>query len=549
MSSPAPGTLTLYDDVEPPLQAGAYRATATTTVSVRGADQSLQSQRYFQVESPRFALPPSEIVACYPPRNGHGAFHLSVPHIVLRRRTLPWERALDRGGRIPAPAHAPNEQAPRGRTPWMALLLLDDGEGQLLQNVALEEVVPADVFQRLGAPSGVRCDALEIERPLLASLLPSLEEVRLLAHAREVSSDGRALDAGDGFYAVVMANRLPQVGARHRVCLVSLEERSDLVAANPPAVASDGIVNVSIASAGLLAVAVAPPTGIRTRDLRGFHIPIRPLGAARLVVLTSWTFEGGDASFPDLMRGLDVGLFGLPADGGGPPLADTGHLPMTLEDRAGVTQTVWYRSPLVPQEVARDTAGPYHAADQARRVSPETGAEDITYAAAFEVGRLLCAADARAVADLARWRRLGHREATRGRTLDQAAARLSMDAALAADLPTAPAPVLAVAALQRTATAAVPRADVSGLSGVKVAGLDAAAVADAWALATPAASAVLAPRPITAAVATTLTGAPTAAPPPAVTSAADVESAVTEGLDRLVEAHDARLAPAPRRRP
>jgi len=108
-------------------------------------------------------------------------------------------------------------------------------------------------------------------------------------------------------------------------------------------------------------------------------------------------------------------------------------------------------------------------------------------------------------------------------------------------------------ALQRTATAAVPRADVSGLSGIKVAGLDAAAVADAWALATPAASAVLAPRPITAAVATTLTGATTANRPPlAAGSAADVEATVAEGLDRLVEAHDARVLPAPavpRRRP
>jgi hypothetical protein len=203
-----------------------------------------------------------------------------------------------------------------------------------------------------------------------------------------------------------------------------------------------------------------------------------------------------------LMRGLDVGLFGARVEGGEPPLADTGHLSLPLEDRSGEEQRVWYRSPLAAYELARDTLGPYHSADQARRVSPETGAEDITYAAAFEVGRLLCAADGRAASALLEWRRTAYREAGRGRTLDHVAAALTMNPALITLLPQAPAPVLAVAALERAVSASVRRADASGLAAAtpgRVLGLDPEALADAWLLTSRAdAEQLLSPRPVSA---------------------------------------------------
>jgi hypothetical protein len=512
MSTPPPGTLVLYDDVQPPLPAGSYRALATTTVTVSGGPQVLSAERHFEVDAPRFSLPPSEIAAVHPPRNGHGSFHLTLPHIVLRRRSLPWERALDPGGRVPAPSRAPGEQVPRGRAPWMALLLLDDGEGLFLEGLPLEEVVPPDVFARLGSPAGVRCDALELDRPLLRALLPSLDEIQLLAHAREIDADNRPLDAGDGFYAVVMANRLPRAGARHRVCLVSLEERGDLISANPPPVASGGVRDGLLATTGVL----ERPRTIRPMDREVLEIPRPAPAAARLVVLTSWSFEGGSATFPELMSRLDVGMFGLVSGDGAPALADTGHLPLDLEDRAGVNQTVWYRSPLAPGELGRDAAGPYHAADQARRVSPETGAEDITYAAAFEVGRLLCAADGRAAGELLRWRRAEHREAARARSLESVAGALSLAPALAPHLAAAPGPVLAVAALERTAAAALPRADAGGIAGVRAAGLDPRALADAWALgSTAAAEKILAARPIVTEAAAARAPGPTAPAPSA----------------------------------
>jgi len=83
--------------------------------------------------------------------------------------------------------------------------------------------------------------------------------------------------------------------------------------------------------------------------------------------------------------------------------------------RDGEQTIAWYRGPLTPVGVRRETVGPYHHADQARRLDPATGLENLGYAAAFEIGRLLALGDPRFALDLMHWRRDG---------------RLSLDTAL-----------------------------------------------------------------------------------------------------------------------
>ena len=193
------------------------------------------------------------------------------------------------------------------------------------------------------------------------------------------------------------------------------------------------------------------------------NLPLRNL--ARLVVLQTWQFTcatGG--TFFEIMQGLDVGMIGKVAAPGHPPLLDTGHLQLPLQDRAGVPETAWYRGPLVPWELTRDPLGPYHSADQARRATPETGAEDVSYAAAFEVGRLLAAADPRLAQELMRWRRESYRQAARADGL--AAIARAIDVQLPADLAerlhTVLTPRLAAAAVERVVANAGPIADRRG---------------------------------------------------------------------------------------
>lgn len=441
MANPQVGEMRLHDYILPPLAAGQYRLQVETEVKIDGATQPLADQQaYFNIDGPRFVLAPNEVAGLFPPRNGHGPFDEAIPHLALGRRTLPWERPF-------AAARVTVDNTPLNANgtpiPWMALLVFEDGECTVEVKQKIGDKLPADVVARLGVAADLLVDTVTAERSLVRNLLPAYEELALLAHVREVNVDDRELAAGDsdGFFAVVMGNRIPQRGKKYRCCLVSIEERTDLVPATPPAWAPDF---PEAATGGHLffenADDLFDTPGTRTRT--DVKMPDRALitqkGGGKktraaghyefgtnkgpkaqiirydsLVLLTTWTFEcEGTAGFRALLQSLDVGIMGKPSNGG-PQLTDTGHMRVDMIDRAGAPERVFYRGPLAAQPLTRDTNGPYHSADQARRVAPDVGAEDISYACAFEVGRLLAAADARLAQELMRWRRDAFQRALR----------------------------------------------------------------------------------------------------------------------------------------
>jgi hypothetical protein len=220
----------LYVDIQPATVDGQYKLTVSTDISWDGNFESAPIDRYLNIVGPRFSLDPTLVANVYPPRNGQGAFQDAIPQIVLSRRTLPWERAAG----LPAPVVDPSLPAQNGQVPWIALLLFQDGEPySLLQNQHLVDVVGTAAFQKLGWPANVLCDAVEVDRSLLMDILPTSHELRLLSHVRQVNVEDRELSAGssDGFFSVVMSNRLPSPETKYRACLVSLEQRADLLQA------------------------------------------------------------------------------------------------------------------------------------------------------------------------------------------------------------------------------------------------------------------------------------------------------------------------------
>lgn len=507
---PPQGQMVLYSAAVPPLEDGSYQLTVETDVSFNPSDQTtdappgpLSRQHYFDIVGPRFAVPQSMVAGCFPPRNGHGAFQNDLPHIVLARRTLPWERQLAPSDQIPAVPLAPGDApAISDPYPWVALLVFAEGEYSLLRNIPLEQTVPPSVFSALGSPANIQCDALEADLDLLTAILPTYEELRLLVHVRQVNTDDRELNAygGDGFFSVAVANRLPQANAQCRAVLVSLEQRLDIIpkdrydgiliqlpphdagtAAHRP-IAVAGVAAATSGAAGPYTLSHAPVHTIDSGAWKriGFPQPQK----ARLVALTSWQFTcEGPGTFEELMQNLDVAMFGVAGADGKPSLTDTGHLPVAMQDRAGASEGVLYRGPLVPYPLTRDAKGPYHCADQARRVTPESGAEDISYAAAFEAGRLLAAADPRMAKALLRWRRESFKQSARASTIAAADARaaLNLPATLAETLHTPIAPRAAVTASSLVAGAKLPLGDPYGLAiTAGAAGLDPAQLAAAW---------------------------------------------------------------------
>jgi hypothetical protein len=484
-SPPPAGSMILFDAAIAPLEPASYRIRARTDVTVDAEVKSLTAEQQFVVEAPRFAFGPQEIATVTPPAGAEGAFESSLPQVLLRRRTLPWERELDPANRIGTPQHAAGDPPSPGRPSWLALLVFEENECEILRDLPLSQVVPSAIRSRLRAPDDVRCDAVQVDRELAAAIVPSKEELALLAHVRWVNVDDRELAAGDsdGWFSVVAANRLPDPGATSWACLVSLEERDDLVQADPPPVRTpDAVTTVldretrgpSRAIAATFAAASERVAGpVTTRDVR-------------LILLHAWQFtcqQGG--TFRELVGALDVGVLGTPDASGRPEVTDTGHLPMTLRDRAGVDGATMFRGPLVPYPLSRDPLGPYHSADQARRVSPESGAEDISYAAAFELGRLLAASDPRLRQDLSRWRVAAYRQAATRAAEAQLQRGAEVPASLASRLQLAPAPVVAESILGHIAREAwTTRADGNELAAIRSAsGLDAAVLAASWGLA------------------------------------------------------------------
>src|SRR5262249_53428136 len=161
----------LFNAITPPLPDGSYRLTAETDVTISSASPSYQDQRYFNIVGPRFSVPQSMVAGCFPPNNATGGVDETLPPPVLTPPTPPPERKLDPNHLIHAPK--PSQGDPPAldldRTPWVALLLFEEGEYTLYRNIPLEQAVPPDVFQRLGSPHGIICDAVEASTTTLAA--------------------------------------------------------------------------------------------------------------------------------------------------------------------------------------------------------------------------------------------------------------------------------------------------------------------------------------------------------------------------------------------
>lgn len=408
------GSMRLHDAVDPALDAGRYRI--TTRADTGDADRELgrETIQHLEITGPQFTLEPGDVVSRHPPRDAVGGYGADLAHVVLGRRTLPWERQGLGAGAAPG-------------TPWLALLLLREDEAELREDVPLGQVVGPARARGFADPHR-RVTAVTVTGPSPAELLPTHDELPLLAHVREVNVADTAL-AGrddDGWFAVVVGNRIAvgaeEPGRRYLACLVSLEERDDL------------------------------------RDGRA--------DPASLVVLHSWRFTstGGGGTFGQLVQQADRAAIGE-AEGDAAHVGALGHVVLDGTDRDGHRVRGAYRGPLVPRRVAEprpEVPGP-----------DGTMLPDRSLELAREVGRLLGAADGRFLREVRDWERAdlvdGERRAV-ARAISGALTAVPGAASLAARASAPGAiddealPALAVeGALRRVLAAHLPAADPYGV--------------------------------------------------------------------------------------
>ncbi len=460
MTPPAKGRMRLYPSIRPPMNAGAHTLRMEQSITDGGPIDPVE--RHLVVDAPRFSMAGAEVLSVFPPPNAVGAFADRLPQIALTRRTLPWERA-------PRTLADPIDT----RAPWLALVVLADGEGNFRTGVPIEQAMPADVRSRMGVSETGSCDVIEVPRTVVDKVFPREDELELLCHVREVNLLDTELASSDddGFVAVVISSRLPRPQTKYGAYLISLEGRvgelpdpggafSDEIEGDPGLFPRDRIdaavesARAGGASAFLTAAEpggtdvtalgweraarAATPSGLATKagaagsagrfagfvshdlDLSKLEPDVR-IGTPRFPVLAHWEFtcdEGGD--FQSLMTHLDDGLLGTVPEVPQPPppdtpparaveMAPTGHTSLAHLTRGGEPAVAWYRGAFTPREIRRRDRSepPYQAADQARRIA-EDRREDLSEAAAFEIGRLLALADPRFLAELQAWRRSGY---------------------------------------------------------------------------------------------------------------------------------------------
>jgi hypothetical protein len=437
------GQIQFYQAIQPPLASNLYRLNAAQTIALKSEQPSYTLQQPFSIAGPRFRLQSANVQQVYPPANLTGSYEECLPHIVLRQRTLPWCRTIDgsvaRDGEVPTPWLAlltlyPEDLTANGQPAALADLVKQTTVGDLLTaNTAT--VIPPSIDRTSLSADELAEPLLAIELPqsVFWTIAPTLAELPYLAHARQVNTDGKellGLDA-DGFFSLVMGNRFPKPAAANVVLFVSLEgHQAHLPVDGQPA-----------------------PAAAATHTVR-------------LAVLASWSFTSAPArgDFLQIMQDLPkrggVDLLQMPHDdfsGQLTPAATTarkalelGYLPLLSNTRSGEETTSWYRGPGAPVPCAIDP-GPYLYSDHAIRYDPGpdsmayagTGMFDVSYACAWQIGRLLALSDAAFAASLLEWRRRQYVDQNQQQTMADLSERVPVPAArVAAVAAAAPGPPL-----------------------------------------------------------------------------------------------------------
>lgn len=396
--------VTFYDHLAPAATAGTYTVTVEHRLAKdgrpvdAGAELPKAEGRY-EIRAAQFHLDPTSVHATFPAPGAVGRYTHVLPHITLTRAILPWERKLQ--GRT---VHAP----------WLALLVLAAGE--VIDDPDAKAEFTTRPIGKLRDPdepgttgpqlSGdidddLPCRTIDVPVDVFHAVVPREDELFHLAHVRDVRTAPQRRDDGEvlteGEYAVLATNRFPRTPGDYAVHLVSLE----------------GYI-------GRLAPGSMPGTE-----------------RVRLCSLWSWSFTNA----PD--GTLDAGtlLRRLVAPGAQDPeklalrLAPATTEPSTPEGQyararlhrgytavayrtlAGEDTYAWYRGPFTPLTTPalppQASQGPHTTADHALIYDHKHGLFDVSYAAAWTLGRTIALADPDFSAEVVQARReVANRAAT-----------------------------------------------------------------------------------------------------------------------------------------
>ncbi|MBV8907233.1 MAG: hypothetical protein JOZ22_26620, partial [Acidobacteriia bacterium] len=349
----------------PALLPGEYTVAVTQTLTVDGTAQKFESDTTtFAVFSPRFVLRAEDIASVYPPVDSSSQYGEVLPNIIFNRPTIPWERTCEKGS------------TNANRRPWLALLVFTESElAGATKQVKVSDLIPANAQPLSASLDSELSDSpddsvtvIDLPWGSLKQVLPAVDpdEMSLICHVRSVTYDTTKTAGPEN--AVIIATRLPPQNSRVFAHLVSLENCYE---------------------------------GTPLKFLGG---PPNDGDTVRLVSLYSWQFfcqPDLAEDFPGRMQKLTAGRLNLPSamvQGSGAAqqqataLLQSGFIMLRHRFRQGDSSVSWYHGPLLPGSSPAPPdfpALPCDLADKLLLYDSQHGMLDASYAAAWELGRLL----------------------------------------------------------------------------------------------------------------------------------------------------------------
>ncbi|AOY79830.1 hypothetical protein BJP36_07685 [Moorena producens JHB] len=449
---------------------GGNKISQTTNDQDEKQDPTYTTTQYFTVAGERFYLNPKDIAAQFPPPKGIGDFSNVLPHLRLSRSTLPWERQIN---------------GTDTNTPWLALLVFSEEDKAKLEEsvVALSKLetgsteaspyFPAITLET-GQQSTDKANVVDIPISLLSTVMPSADELALLAHNRVAADSTDSADSADitdeTYYkfaeepsAILVANRLPEAGMVNYVYLVSLENRFnssdsptfDYQNANLSENSTDkirlvylsrwsftstehykirlsvinrittdenqGSINFSDTESGTViknVLLTLVDTDYYTTDDTGGLVPALTNAGLSSELLEKTGSDGvsnqskiltafayGD--FATVLKQVDHSTLRLPNKG----TVTENFLKMGLTAkqhllRSGEKTASWYRGPFIPTDNSDlELSLPALSADKLTQYYEGLGMLDVSYSAAWEIGRLLALQNKSFAISLYQWKR------------------------------------------------------------------------------------------------------------------------------------------------
>jgi len=211
---------------QPYMESGEYRLKVEQTIQASGKvnSQTFSREITFVVSGERFGpLSPTDIHAVFPPANTIGDHSNVLPHISLKRSTLPWERFPDSG------------KVDNNLT-WLVLLLFresdftDELDKPQLKSITLKELLAtsSDIkFPSIDLEPGQHeqepVNVIDVKKKFLQPLLPTKADLAFLAHTRQAKDKNGNLEGEQ--LATILSNRLPEPKGVSSAYLVSIEGR------------------------------------------------------------------------------------------------------------------------------------------------------------------------------------------------------------------------------------------------------------------------------------------------------------------------------------